>query len=88
MRFIEYEKSKEENISFIETNERCNFQQTIEWVNVKTSWKHQLILTENTSGKIIGSLIVWIRKILILGNIMYSARGSVCDFNNMEVLNR
>ena len=30
--------------------------------------------------------MVWIRKIPIFGNIMYSARGPVCDIHNMEIL--
>ena len=30
--------------------------------------------------------MVWIRKIPIFGNIMYSARGPVCDIHNIEVL--
>ena len=30
--------------------------------------------------------MVWIRKIPIFGNIMYSARGPVCDVHNIEVL--
>ena len=30
--------------------------------------------------------MVWIRKIPVFGNIMYSARGPVCDIHNIEVL--
>ena len=86
MRFVTDEQSQAEYTSFLETHERCNFQQSIEWSNVKTSWKHEVILAEDSSGKIIGSLMVLIRKIPIFGNIMYSARGPVCDIHNMEVL--
>ena len=86
MRFVTDKQSEEEYKSFLETHERCNFQQSIEWSKVKTSWKHEVILAEDQSGKIIGSLMVWIRKIPIFGNIMYSARGPVCDIHNMEVL--
>ena len=86
MRFVTDEQSEAEYTSFLETHERCNFQQSIEWSKVKTSWKHEVILAEDSSGKIIGSLMVWIRKIPIFGNIMYSSRGPVCDIHNMEVL--
>ena len=86
MRFVTDEASKEEYTRFLETHERCNFQQSIEWSKVKTSWKSEVILAEDSSGKIIGSLMVWIRKIPMFGNIMYSARGPVCDIHNMEVL--
>ena len=86
MRFVTDESSEAEYTSFLETHERCNFQQSIEWSKVKTSWKHEVILAEDSSGKIVGSLMVWIRKIPIFGNIMYSSRGPVCDIHNMEVL--
>jgi len=86
MRFVTDEKSEKEYTDFLESHERCNFQQSIEWGKVKTSWKKEIILAEDNSGKIIGSLMVWIRKIPIFGNIMYSARGPVCDVHNMEVL--
>ena len=86
MRFVTDENSESEYTEFLETHERCNFQQSLEWAKVKISWKHEVILAEDNSGKIIGSLMVWIRKIPIFGNIMYSARGPVCDIHNMEVL--
>ena len=86
MKFVTDKQSEEEYTSFLETHERCNFQQSIEWSKVKTSWKHEVILAEDSSGKIIGSLMVWIRKIPFFGNIMYSARGPVCDIHNLEVL--
>lgn len=86
MRFVNDKKSEEEYTKFLEGHERCNFQQSIEWSRVKTSWKTEVVLAEDASGKIIGSLAIWIRKIPIFGNIMYSARGPVCDIHNMEVL--
>lgn len=86
MRILETKKDEEEYTRFLESNERCNFQQSLEWANVKTSWKKEVILAEDSSKKIIGSLMVWIRKIPIFGNIMYSSRGPVCDIHNIEVL--
>ena len=86
MRILETKTDEEEYTRFLENNERCNFQQSLEWAKVKTSWKREVILAEDSSKKIIGSLMVWIRKIPIFGNIMYSARGPVCDIHNMEVL--
>ena len=86
MRFVTDEKSEQEYTAFLEAHERCNFQQSVEWGKVKTSWKKEIILAEDSSRKIVGSLMVWIRKIPIFGNIMYSARGPVCDIHNMEVL--
>ncbi len=85
MRLLE-EKDKEEYKKFLEENPRCNFQQSLEWGNVKTSWKKEVILSEDKNGKIRGSLCVWIRKMPIFGNIMYSARGPVCDIYDEEVI--
>ena len=86
MRLLENKIDEEEYTKFLESHERCNFQQSLEWAKVKTSWKSEVILAEDSNKKIIGSLMVWIRKIPIFGNIMYSARGPVCDIHNMEVL--
>ena len=85
MRLLE-EKDKQEYKSFLESHDRCNFQQSLEWGNVKTSWKKEVILSEDKDGKIRGSLCVWIRKIPIFGNIMYSARGPVCNLYDEEVI--
>ena len=85
MRFLE-EKDKGEYKEFLSNHERCNFQQSLEWGNVKEAWIKEVILSTDSDGKIRGSLCVWIRKIPIFGNIMYSARGPVCDIHNKEVL--
>ena len=85
MRLLE-EKDKQEYKKFLESHDRCNFQQSLEWGGVKTSWKKEVILSEDKDGNIRGSLCVWIRKIPIFGNIMYSARGPVCDLYDEEVI--
>ena len=86
MRFVTDKASEEEYTAFLEKSERCNFQQSIEWSKVKTSWKAETVLAEDSSGRIVGSLMVWIRKIPVFGNIMYSPRGPICDIHNIEVL--
>ena len=86
MRLLKDDKDKQEYTQFLEGHERCNFQQSLEWAKVKTSWKTEVILAEDSNNKIIGSLLVWIRKIPIFGYIMYSPRGPICDIHNMEVL--
>ena len=80
----ENEKSKYKE--FLESHERCNFQQSLEWGNVKSGWIKEVILSIDEDGKIRGSLCVWIRKIPIFGNLMYSARGPVCDIHSEEIL--
>ena len=86
MRLLENKTDEEEYTKFLQNHERCNFQQSLEWARVKTSWKREVILAEDENKKIIGSLMVWVRKIPIFGNIMYSARGPICDIHDMEVL--
>lgn len=86
MRILQNKKNEEEYSDFLEKHERCNFQQSLEWAKVKQSWKREVILAEDTNGKINGSLMVLVRKIPFFGNIMYSARGPVCDIHNIEVL--
>ena len=80
------EKDKKRYKKFLESHERCNFQQSLEWGEVKESWKKEVILSEDKKGKIRGSLCVWVRKIPIFGNLMYVARGPVCDIHNKEIL--
>ena len=72
---------------FLENHDRCNFQQSVEWGRVKSSsWKNEIVLAEDENGNIIGSISVLIRKIPIFGNLMYSARGPVCDIHDENVL--
>lgn len=80
------DSNKEKYKKFLETHERCNFQQSLEWGKVKSFWKNEVILAEDDKGNIIGSLSVLIRKMPIFGNLMYSARGPVCDIHDEKVL--
>ena len=87
MRFITDEKSKIEYKEFLEKNERCNFQQSLEWAEVKKpNWKPEVILAEDDDKTIIGSLCVWIRKMPLFGNMMYASRGPVCDIHDVNVM--
>ena len=87
MRFVEDEESKQQYTKFLEENERCNFQQSLEWAEIKKpNWKPEVILAEDEDKNIIGSLCVWIRKMPIFGNIMYASRGPVCDIHDISVM--
>ena len=86
MRFVTDEKSEQEYEKFLQTHERCNFQQSTRWAKVKSNWKNEIVLAEDNKGNIIGSLSILIRKIPIFGNIMYSSRGPVCDIHDEKVL--
>ena len=71
---------------FLESHERCNFQQSLEWTKVKTSWTHEVVVAKDNNGKITGAIMVLIRKIPIFGNFMYVARGPICDIHDEKVL--
>ena len=87
MRFVEDEESKQQYKKFLEGKERCNFQQSLEWAEIKKpNWKPEVILAEDQDKNIIGSLCVWIRKMPIFGNIMYASRGPVCDIHDISVM--
>ena len=88
MRILETEKDEEEYTNFLKKNERCDFQQSLEWAKLKKAWNREVILAEDENKNIIGSLLVLIRKMPIFGNLMYSARGPVCDIHNKQVLSQ
>ena len=57
MRFLDLnsEEDKKKYTEFLEHNERCNFQQSLEWGKVKNFWKNEIILAEDENNNIIGS---------------------------------
>lgn len=79
MRYAKDEQDIRLYTEFLTRHERCNFQQSPEWAAVKCNWKNEIILAEDGSGNITGGLSVLIRKMPLFGNLMYSARGPVCD---------
>lgn len=52
MKFLE-DSEKEKYKAFLEGHERCNFQQSLEWGNVKTAWKKEVILSLDKDGNIV-----------------------------------
>ena len=87
MRLVTDEDSKREYKKFLEGHERCNFQQALEWAEIKKpNWKPEVILAEDEDKNIIGALCVWIRKMPIFGNIMYASRGPVCYTHDISVM--
>ena len=87
-RILDLNKEEERKLytDFLTNHERCNFQQSLEWGNVKTSWIKEVVISESDDGTIRGSLMIWVRKIPIFGYMMYAPRGPVCDIHNEEVL--
>ena len=80
------ENDKKAYKEFLENNERCNFQQSIEWGKVKQAWKNEIVLSKDNEGKIVGAVSVLIRKMPIFGNFMYISRGPICNIHDKAVL--
>ena len=59
------ENDKKRYKEFLLKSDRCNFQQSLEWGNVKVNWKKEVVLSEDENGNIRGSLCIWIRKRLL-----------------------
>lgn len=71
---------------FLESHDRCNFQQSLEWAKVKESWTNEVVLAKDVNNNIVGAISVLIRKIPIFGNFMYVSRGPICDIHDEKVL--
>ncbi len=86
MRYVTDEQSRRQYTEFLSRHERCNFQQSVEWAAVKSGWKNEIVLAEDGQGNITGGMSILIRKIPLFGNLMYCARGPVCDTHDRASL--
>lgn len=79
--------NEEKNIytDFLKSHERCNFQQSIEWGNVKTSWEKYLAISGDIKN-IKGSVMLWVRSVPIFGKLIYISRGPIVDIDNEIIL--
>ena len=57
------EELKKEYKEFLEKSKKCNFQQSIEWGDVKQEWKKDLAIVRDENGKITMAILLLIRKI-------------------------
>ena len=82
------EKELNELQTFLQSNPKSHFMQSIEWAKVKPEWKHEiLIVRHKKSNKITGCMIVLIRKLPVINrNMMYAPRGFTCDPHDKDTL--
>ena len=57
------EELKKEYNEFLVKSKKCNFQQSIEWGDVKQEWKKDLAIVRDENGKITMAILLLIRKI-------------------------
>ena len=79
MRYVCDEKSRKEYEKFLEHHPAGHFLQSPEWAEVKTNWKNEILLSEDTKGRARGAMSVLIRPVPLFGNLIYCPRGPVCD---------
>jgi lipid II:glycine glycyltransferase (peptidoglycan interpeptide bridge formation enzyme) len=61
--------------------------QSVLWHTVKDNWKHEIIVSRDESGQIVGGVSVLIQRVPLLGTyLLYSPRGPVCDYHDGAVL--
>ena len=74
--------------NFLQTNKKSHFLQSPEWANVKSDWKHEMIVIEE-NGEIKGTMSILLRKVPIFKRyLMYAPRGFVCDEHDKETLKK
>lgn len=72
---------------FLKSNSKSHFMQSFEWVKVKSNWKHEFIVAYDDKNKIIGAMLILIRKVPGLPyTLMYSPRGPVCDIYDLKLI--
>ncbi len=72
---------------FCQNSSFGQFTQSTLWYGVKNNWEHEIVVSRDTEGKIVGGISVLIQKIPLIGtSFLYAPRGPVCDLHNEAVL--
>ncbi|MBQ2998788.1 MAG: peptidoglycan bridge formation glycyltransferase FemA/FemB family protein, partial [Oscillospiraceae bacterium] len=73
--------------AFCKNHPMGGFTQSTLWYGVKNNWGHEVVVSRNDSGEIIGGMSVLIQKIPIIGtSFLYAPRGPVCDLHDRKVI--
>ncbi len=79
---LEYEE-------FLKNHPKGHFMQSPQWAKLKSNWKYEVVLERNENGEIAGSIAFLIRRLPYTKyNILYSARGPVCDIHDSKMLEK
>ena len=71
--------------AFCQNHPKGAFQQSVNWAKVKKEWLHEVVVSRDTAGNIVGGVSILIRKIGPFG-MMYAPRGPVCDYTDKAVM--
>lgn len=73
---------------FFDKSKHARLTQSVEWGDVKSNWKKEIVYLEE-DGKIIASMFILIQSMKLLGyNMLYAPRGPVCDVNDIDTVNK
>lgn len=73
--------------AFASIHPNGHFSQSLEWIAIKSDWGHEVVVSRDEDGKIVGGMLILIKKIPGIGrNMLYSPRGPVCDYTDKSVL--
>ena len=63
------------------------FTQSTLWYGVKNNWEHEVVVSRDDTGAIVGGMSVLIQRIPLIGtSFLYAPRGPVCDLHDEAVL--
>jgi len=80
-------QTQQEYEDFVSCHPQAVFMQSAKWPRVKSNWGHEAIISRNTEGKIVGTMLVLIQKMPLFGtHFLYSPRGPVCDIRDRKVI--
>ena len=72
---------------FVKSHPMGGITQSVRWHNVKSNWGHEIVVSRDTGGAIVGGASVLIRRMPLVGtSMLYSPRGPVCDLYNPDIL--
>lgn len=70
---------------FVKTHENGSFMQSLNWHKVKNNWGLEVVVSRDDNGKIKGSVLILVQKILFW-SLLYAPRGPVCDFSDKKTI--
>lgn len=72
--------------NFLLNNSNFNILQSLEWCELKTEWKNEVVYLEE-NGEIVASISLLLRKIPIINAYMaYGSRGPIAEINDEKIL--
>ena len=72
--------------SFVSSHENGSFMQSPLWANVKANWGSEGVISRGEDGRVCGTCLVLVKKLPLIGSLLYAPRGPVFDHNDTGTL--